>query len=98
MALKTIGATGQPTLQDIFDQATLKLANRVIEDPSHVLYNEFERLVLGYRTHSYRVPMGPRNLNRFKKSFVPLAINMLNAGTKAALDDDDNDNFGHSAS
>lgn len=86
VALKIIGATGQPILQDIFDQATLKLASKIVVDPTHVLYNDFELLLYGMRKAKYRVPMGHRNLNRFKKSFVPLAINMLNLGNQAEQD------------
>ena len=90
VAQKITGETGQLTLQNIFDQATLKLASRIVEDPTHVLYDEFEIPEHSYRmrTLNFRVPMGPRNLNRFKKSFVPLAINMLNKGLKP--DEQDN--------
>ena len=75
VAFKIMGVEGQPTLQAIFDQAALKLAGRIVSDPTHVLHGEYQLLPSGRR---YRVPMGHRNLNRLKKYYVPLSIKLLN--------------------
>ena len=70
---KIIGMEPPCTLQEIFDSTVLKQGLKVTQDPSHILHNEFILLPSGRR---YREP--PWKLNRFKYSFVPLAVKALN--------------------
>ena len=75
-AWKIIGVKNHSSLQSIFEQATLRQANRIISDPSHVLHDEYELLPSGRR---FRVPRC--KLNRLKNSFILLSIKLLNSGS-----------------
>ncbi len=48
-AWKIIGVKEQTSLQIIYEQATLRQANKIVCDPSHVLYTEYELLPSGRR-------------------------------------------------
>ncbi len=74
-AWKIIGVKEQTPLQIIYEQATLRQANKIVCDPSHVLYTEYELLPSGRR---FRAPRC--RLNRFKNSFIPVSIKLLNSG------------------
>ena len=53
-ALKVMGVREHPTLQAIFEETVLRQARKIVADPSHVLYSEYELLPSGRR---YRVPV-----------------------------------------
>ena len=70
---KIIGMQPPCSLQEIFERTVMKQSLKITRDTSHILHREFEALPSGRR---YR---GPNcRLNRFKFSFVPLAIKALN--------------------
>ena len=79
VAMKLVGIRQYKNAQEMFEEAVLQLAQKIIADPEHVLHAEYQLLPSGRR---YRVPMtgNRRYLNRFKRSFVPLSITLLNAG------------------
>ena len=79
IALKVMGVREHPTLQAIFEESVVKKAKRIIADPSHVLHSEYELLPTGRR---YRVPVKnkKRHLNRYKYSFIPISVTLLNSG------------------
>jgi len=72
-ASKVIGVQ-QILPQDIFKKRVVKKAFSIINCPSHPLHNEFVILPSGRR---YRVIGG--KTSRFKNSFIPTAILMLNS-------------------
>jgi len=65
----------QCTLTDLFTRQIIREANEILSDSSHPLHSEFQFL-----------PSGPRlslpcmKSNRYKHSFVPTAISLLNSG------------------
>ena len=74
MAGKIMGLSSPPmTPQAIFEQTVVRQAKNIISDPSHVLNSEYELMRSGRR---YRMPQC--KYNRFKHSFIPLSIKMLN--------------------
>ena len=73
-AMKVIGKSSYQTLQSIYEQSVLSQAQRIARDPSHILHSVYDLLPSGRR---YRVPCC--KLNRFKNSFVPTSIKLLNA-------------------
>ena len=77
-ALKVMGVRDHPTPQEISQGTVLRQARNIIADPSHVLNPEYELLPSGRR---YRVPVKnkKRYLNRYKFSFIPLSITLLNS-------------------
>lgn len=58
-AWKIIGVRQYPSLQSTYEQATLRQANRIVTDPSHVLHAEYQLLPSGRR---FRVPCCRLNL------------------------------------
>ena len=70
---KIMGMSIPLTPQKIFEDSTIRLADKILSDPAHVLNSEYELLRSGMR---YRVPMC--RLNKYKFSFVPLSIGLLN--------------------
>lgn len=72
-AMKVMGRKDYQSLQTLYDQSVLRQAQRILTDPSHILYAEYELLPSGRR---FRVPHC--KLNRFRKSFVPTSIKLLN--------------------
>ena len=77
-AMKVMGVRGHSTLQTIFEETVLRNAKKIIADPSHILYSEYELLPSGRR---YRVPVKNRNrhLNRYKFSFIPISVKLVNS-------------------
>ena len=74
MAGKIMGMSSPPiTPQAIFEQAVIRQARSIVSDPSHVLNQEYVMMRNGRR---YRTP--PCKYNRYKHSFVPLSIKLLN--------------------
>lgn len=73
-ASKIIGMQPPRSLQEIFDRTVMKQGTKITHDPNHILHMEFVLMPSGRR---YRVPSC--RLNRYKSSFVPLAIRALNA-------------------
>ncbi len=75
--MKVVGLGVYPNFQSIFDKVILKQAMKMTRDPSHVLQREFELLPSGRR---FRTSMS--RYNRYKNSFVPLAIRLLNSNSR----------------
>ena len=74
MAGKIMGMSTPPnTPQVIFEQATLGQAKKTVSERSHILYPEYRLLPSGM---TYEAPKW--RYNRFKHSFVPLSITLLN--------------------
>ena len=70
---KIIGVQPPCSLQELFERTVMKQGSKITRDPTHILHREFELMPSGRR---YRVPTC--RLNRYKFSFVPLAIKALN--------------------
>ena len=69
-----MGMSSPPiTPQAIFEQAVIRQARNIVSDPSHVLNQEYVMMRNGRK---YRTP--PCEYNRYKHSFVPLPIKLLN--------------------
>lgn len=83
-AMKVMGVRDYPFLQTLFEKTIVKQSRKIIADPSHVLYSEYELLPSGRR---YRVPTKYRKryLIRYKNSFIPLSVNLLNSGQKVGV-------------
>ena len=77
--MKGMGVREHPTLQALFEETVIGKAKKIIADPSHVLHSEYELLPSG---RCYRVPVKnkKRYLNRYKFSFIPLSVTLLNSG------------------
>ena len=74
MAGKIMGMSSPPiTPHAIFEQAVIRQARNIISDPLHVLNQEYVLMRSGRR---YRTPTC--KYNRYKHSFVPLSIKLLN--------------------
>ncbi len=73
-AMKVMGRNEYQPLQSTYEQSVLQRAQRILTDPTHILHLEYELLPSGRR---YRVPHC--KLNRFKNSFVPTSIKLLNS-------------------
>lgn len=58
---------------NIYEQAILQKANKMINDPFHILHSEFEMLPSGRRFRSRLC-----RLNRLRNSFIPRAISAAN--------------------
>ena len=74
---KIIGVSQLPSLQSIYEQATLKQAQKIVCDVTHVLNGEFVLLPSGRR---YKEPKW--KYIRFKRWFVPASTKMLNEALK----------------
>ena len=76
-SMKVIGRTNSPPLQTTFEETVLGLAHRVLSDPTHILYSEYELLPSGrrYRACRYKTVA-------YKRSFLPTSVDLLNS-TKA---------------
>ena len=72
-AWKIIGVKEYPPLQVIYEQATLRQANKIVSDPSHVLHAEYQQLPSGRR---FRAPRW--RVNRYRFSFIPASVGLLN--------------------
>lgn len=68
MGIKTISS-----LPEMFEICTVQCANRILQDPLHVLHSEYTLMNSGRR---YRVPLCRHN--RYKHSFVPLSVKLIN--------------------
>ena len=71
---KIMGITPPLNPQDLFEQATIRQANAILTDSSHVLNSEYTLLNSGRR---YRLPLCRHN--RYKHSFVPVSTKLLNS-------------------
>ena len=71
---KIMGRSSPPSnLQTMFDQEVMRLARNIISDPLHVLNSEYKFMRTERR---YRGLLC--KYNRYKRSFVPLSIKLLN--------------------
>ena len=70
---KIMGMQPPCSLQAIFERTLVMQGSKITRDPNHILHSQFELMPSGRR---YRVPTC--RLNRYKFSFVPLAIKALN--------------------
>lgn len=68
-----IAGTSLNDLHDLYKVRSLKKARSIVADPSHPLWCDFMLLPSGRR---YKLPLC--NTNRFKKSFIPAAISLVN--------------------
>ena len=57
----------------VYKDKVIKMADKIMKDPNHPLHTEYEYLPSGRRL---RVPRS--RTNRFKHSFVPRSIHLLN--------------------
>ncbi len=71
---KTLG-TEQSSLTDLYNRQVVRKANSILSASDHPLYSEFEFLPSGLRL---RFPLVKSN--RYRCSFIPTAIFMLNVG------------------
>lgn len=62
------------TLSTISEQQMLKLAGKILHDPSHILFSEFEWLPSGRRLRF----LGCRTQRR-KATFIPKVVQLLNS-------------------
>ena len=69
-ALKIMGVKKHPSLQNIYEQSIIRKAHKIVSDPTHILHPEFQLLP------RCRVPKS--RLNRYKHSFLPMYIKLLN--------------------
>ena len=76
-AMKTIGRKDAIPLQAIYEETVLSMAHRILNDPDHLLLQEYELLPSGrrFRTCSYKGV-------RYNRSFVPASIVLLNTEKK----------------
>ena len=72
---KIMGAPPPSSLQDIYDETARRRGLKISRDPNHVLNREFELMPSGRR---YRLPTCKPS-NRFKFSFIPSSIRLLNS-------------------
>ena len=70
---KIMGMQPPCSLQATFERTLVMQGSKITRDPNHILHSQFELMPSGRR---YRVPTC--RLNRYKFSFVPLAIKALN--------------------
>lgn len=73
VAMKVIGVREYTPLQSIYESLVLKNAQTIVSDSSHVLFSTYQLLPSGNR---YRVPLC--KCNRYKNSFIPVSIKVLN--------------------
>ncbi len=73
MAERIIG-TDLPSLQDLHSSRVKKRALRIVRDPLHPAFNLFRLLPSGRRYSLVKT-----RTNRFKNSFFPVAIKILNS-------------------
>ena len=72
MATKLSGVSVSD-LQSLFDSRVLNLAERILSDPTHILFSEYKLLPSGRR---YQMPRF--KTNRIQNSFLPSSIRLLN--------------------
>ena len=68
-----IAGTQLSNLNDLYKVRSLRKAHSIMADSTHPLYSEFSLMPSGRR---YRLP--PCRTNRWKKSFMPVAISLVN--------------------
>ena len=73
MAMRIMGRTEPLYLQTLYEKSTLREANKILHDTTHALHSEFVMLPSGRRLR-----MPSCRLNRFKNSFIPSAVKLLN--------------------
>ena len=71
---KIMGSPPPSSMQEIYDDTARRQGLKITRDPNHVLHREFEIMPSGRR---YRLPIC--KLNRFKFSFIPSSIRLLNS-------------------
>ena len=72
-AMKVIGLPNNRPLQGIYEEKVVRQAQRILDDPTHILFNEYDLLPSGrrYRASRYRG-------NRYGHSFIPASIALMN--------------------
>ncbi len=73
MALKTIEACAPNYLQFLNEKCVFREAQKTLDDPTHILSPEYERLPSGRRLR-----MPKCRMNRYKNSFILSSIKLLN--------------------
>ena len=71
-----MGKKDYPSLQTIYEGSVVRLAHRILNDPSHILFSVFDRLPSGSRDRAYEC-----KIDRLKLSFIPTSITRLNKET-----------------
>lgn len=74
--------------QELFEQATIRQANVIASDCDHVLNGEYILLNSGRR---FRLPLCKHN--RYKHSFIPQSIKLLNKQRRNGIEWDKMDLF-----
>ena len=72
--VRVMGISAPPiTPQVLFGESAIGQAKKIVSDPSHILHREYRLLPSGmrYETHTW-------HYNRYKYSFIPLSITLLN--------------------
>lgn len=69
MAMKIIRQKGHASPQSIYEAKVINQAHRILNDPAHILYHEYEPLPSGKDFRASR-----HKNNRFKLSFLPTSI------------------------
>ncbi|KAK0154998.1 C-type lectin domain family 6 member A [Merluccius polli] len=72
-AFKIVGYQEKCYLQSLYEKSVLREAHKILDDPTHILNQELEFLPSGRRLR-----MPNCRLKRYKNSFIPAAIKMLN--------------------
>ena len=73
-AFKIVGYQEQCYLQSLYEKSVLREAQKILDDPTHILNQELELLPSG---RWFRMPNC--RLKRYKNYFIPATIKMLNS-------------------
>ncbi|KAF7643944.1 hypothetical protein LDENG_00230620 [Lucifuga dentata] len=73
IAMKVMGKKEYPSLLSTYESVVVRQAQRILKDPTHILYHEYELLPSGKCYRASRCKS-----NRYKFSFVPTSITLLN--------------------
>ncbi len=77
------------SLSNLYNKQLLKKTESILSDSAHALHSEFQLLLSGSR---FSYP--PVNTNRYKDSFIPQAIALLNSNREREYQPDYSTNFG----
>ncbi len=58
-AMKVIGNKNYPSLQSTFEEIVVNQSHRILKDPSHILFPEYELLPIREATQGLRVQIEP---------------------------------------
>lgn len=78
-ALKLVEKSDSQPLQLLYEEVVVRQASKISADPSHILFSEYDLLPSGRRYRASKC-----KYNRFKLSFVPTSISLLNKQISSA--------------